>query len=229
MFLTSLPWWVSYEVPSQSRKLTALFVSGAGGRAGRGRGQKWWTPEEHRGKKENVKASRLAITWSKAKNKTWCKGIECYLGACGADQLGFELALEEVYYKGVISHLVPLPCFLRHHLHQHTKKTHHQNKVKLHCDSNKCYFSHKYLSKVFILNFSTDFHSPFPGAPVVKNNTYFIQTTVGVHGLGVRFILDAVQVLMEPVQQESHELLGVVLGVTCKLTGFTGHNCLWIE
>lgn len=45
----------------------------------------------------------------------------CYLGTRGADELGFELALEEVYYKGVISHLVPLPCLLRHNLHQQTK------------------------------------------------------------------------------------------------------------
>lgn len=31
---------------------------------------------------------------------------------------------------------------------------------------------------------------------------------------------------MEPVEQESHELLGIVLGVACKLAGFAGHNCL---
>lgn len=31
---------------------------------------------------------------------------------------------------------------------------------------------------------------------------------------------------MEPVQQESHELLGIMLGITCKLTGFTGYNRL---
>lgn len=44
-----------------------------------------------------------------------------YLGACGTNELGFELALEEVHYKGVISHLVPLPCLLCHHLHQQTR------------------------------------------------------------------------------------------------------------
>lgn len=43
-----------------------------------------------------------------------------YLRACGAHKLGFELALEEIDYKGVVSHLVPLPCLLRHYLHQHT-------------------------------------------------------------------------------------------------------------
>lgn len=43
-----------------------------------------------------------------------------YLRARGAHKLGFELALEEIDYKGVVSHLVPLPCLLRHYLHQHT-------------------------------------------------------------------------------------------------------------
>lgn len=34
---------------------------------------------------------------------------------------------------------------------------------------------------------------------------------------------------MEPVKQEGHELLGIVLGITCKLTGFTCHNSLQRE
>lgn len=53
-----------------------------------------------------------------------------------------------------------------------------------------------------------------------------IQSSVRVHRFGVRFVLDAVQVFMEPVEQEGHELLGVVLGVACKLAGFTRHNSL---
>lgn len=60
-----------------------------------------------------------------------------------------------------------------------------------------------------------------------KKNTYLIQPSIRVNCLCVRFILDAIQVFMEPVQQESHELLGIMLGITCKLTGFTGHDCLW--
>ena len=47
--------------------------------------------------------------------------LRFYLGACGANQLGFELALEKINYKGVVPHLVPLPCLLCHHLHQYTK------------------------------------------------------------------------------------------------------------
>lgn len=61
----------------------------------------------------------------------------------------------------------------------------------------------------------------------LAKNTHLIQPSVRVDRLCVRFILDAVQVLVEPIQQESHELLGIVLGVTCKLTGFTGHNRLY--
>ncbi len=45
-----------------------------------------------------------------------------YLGACGAHELGFELALEEVHYERVISHFVSLPCLLSHHLHQQTNQ-----------------------------------------------------------------------------------------------------------
>lgn len=61
---------------------------------------------------------------------------------------------------------------------------------------------------------------------LVGQGAHLVQPSVRVHRLRVRFILDAVQVFMEPIQQESHELLGVVLGVTCKLTGFAGHDRL---
>lgn len=43
-----------------------------------------------------------------------------YLGAHGADQLGLELALEEINNEGIVPHLVPLPCLVCNHLHQHT-------------------------------------------------------------------------------------------------------------
>ena len=45
-----------------------------------------------------------------------------YLGAHWADELGFVLALEEVYDERVVSHLVPLPRLICHHL---LKQTHH--------------------------------------------------------------------------------------------------------
>lgn len=44
-----------------------------------------------------------------------------YLGAHWADKLGFVLALEEVYDERVVSHLVPLPRLICHHLlNRHT-------------------------------------------------------------------------------------------------------------
>ena len=46
--------------------------------------------------------------------------VQAYLGAHGADQLGFELALEQVHDERVVPHLVSLPRLLRYHLHTHT-------------------------------------------------------------------------------------------------------------
>lgn len=43
-----------------------------------------------------------------------------YLGAHGADQLGLELALEEINNEGIVPHLVPLPSLVCNHLRQHT-------------------------------------------------------------------------------------------------------------
>lgn len=71
-----------------------------------------------------MKGSRLVITLTTAKAftlKSFLWKLVFYLRACGAHKLGFELALEEVHYKGVISHLVSLPCLLCYHLHQQTK------------------------------------------------------------------------------------------------------------
>lgn len=75
-----------------------------------------------------------------------------------------------------------------------------------------------------------------PGAPTwnrswwwwwwSSSSTYLVQPPVGVHRLRVGLVLDAVQVFVEAVQQEGHELLGVVLRVARELAGFTGHDCL---
>lgn len=45
-----------------------------------------------------------------------------YLGAHGAHQLGFELALEEINYERIVSHLVPLPRLVCNHLRQQTER-----------------------------------------------------------------------------------------------------------
>jgi len=60
----------------------------------------------------------------------------------------------------------------------------------------------------------------------LKNTTRLVEAPVGVHRLRVGFVLDAVQVLVEPVQQEGHELLGVVLGIAGELAGFARHDGL---
>lgn len=56
---------------------------------------------------------------------------------------------------------------------------------------------------------------------------HLIQASIRVYRFCVRFILNAVQILMKTIQQEGHKFLGVMLSVTSKLTGFTGYNCLW--
>lgn len=58
------------------------------------------------------------------------------------------------------------------------------------------------------------------------SSTYLVQPPVRVHRLRVGLVLDAVQVFVEAVQQEGHELLGVVLRVARELAGFAGHDCL---
>lgn len=60
----------------------------------------------------------------------------------------------------------------------------------------------------------------------VGTSTYLVQPPVRVHRLRVGLVLDAVQVFVEAVQQEGHELLGVVLRVARELAGFAGHDCL---
>lgn len=143
----------------------------------------------------------------------------CYLRARGAHELRFELALEEVHYEGVVSHLVPLPRLLRHHLQRHAKIQTQSDVVVVNLKARLFIFV------IFALIALPEASPP----PIFQNNTYFIQPPIRVHRLSVGFVLDAVQVLVEAVQQESHELLGVVLGVTCKLTGFTGHDSLRVE
>lgn len=61
---------------------------------------------------------------------------------------------------------------------------------------------------------------------VWRSSTYLVQTPVRVHRLRVGLVLDAVQVFVKAVQQEGHELLGVVLRVARELAGFAGHDGL---
>ncbi len=62
-----------------------------------------------------------------------------------------------------------------------------------------------------------------------ETRAHFILTAVWVNSLCVRFVLDAVQVFMQPIQQESHELLSIMLRIACKLTGLTGNYSLCRE
>lgn len=62
-----------------------------------------------------------------------------------------------------------------------------------------------------------------------KQEQYLILATIRIHCFCVRFVLDTVQVLMQPIQKEGHKFLGIMLSIACKLTGFTGHNCLQEE
>lgn len=55
---------------------------------------------------------------------------------------------------------------------------------------------------------------------------YLIRPPVRVHSFRIGLVLDAVQVLVQPIQQESHELLGVMLCVARELAGLAGHNGL---
>lgn len=49
---------------------------------------------------------------------------------------------------------------------------------------------------------------------------------IRVHGLCVGLVLNAIQVFMQPIQQESHELLGIMLRIACELAGLARHNGL---
>lgn len=62
-----------------------------------------------------------------------------------------------------------------------------------------------------------------------KQEMHLILATIRVHCFCVRFVLDTVQVLMQPIQKEGHKFLGIMLSIACKLTGLTCHYCLQEE
>lgn len=139
--------------------------------------------------------------------QVWKVTTKSYLRAHRAHQLGFELALEQVDNERVIPHLVPLPGLFCNNLAVNIIKARMRNYLAS--------------SEPSVLPLSTRSNN--------AGSIHLIWPSIGVYCFCVGFVLDPVQILVESIEQKSHELLGIVLGIACKLAGLAGYNCLQEE
>lgn len=59
-----------------------------------------------------------------------------------------------------------------------------------------------------------------------KRHPHLIRPPIRVNSLCVGLVLDAVEVLVQAIEQEGHELLSIMLGIASELAGLAGHDCL---
>lgn len=59
-----------------------------------------------------------------------------------------------------------------------------------------------------------------------EGHPHLVRPPIRVNSLCVGLVLDAVEVLVQAIEQEGHELLSIVLGIASELAGLAGHDCL---
>ena len=59
-----------------------------------------------------------------------------------------------------------------------------------------------------------------------EGHPHLVRPPIRVNSFCVGLVLDPVEVLVQAIEQEGHELLSIMLGIASELAGLAGHDCL---